>query len=295
MNGANDTALSRATDGIASAPIFSEAAHAAYRLIDSPSCSIKALTNAIHRDPGLTISILAIANSALYAPPKPIDRLSEAIVLLGLRECQHLILAACTTRFVNQLYFADEEVRQGLIFHSCATAVACREIGRRGQWCFEGEEYCAGLIHDIGRLMLASVEPEKFNSGGFLHFDEEDDPRNAERTVFGTDHCELGRELCKSNLLPATLVESVAYHHNLERAREAASLVRVVAYADEFANYLSAEKPVEEYQPLNPALRSDFENDAKRRLGFELDDMPGILESIRADAFSAVGVFTEQA
>ena len=231
-------------------PIFTEAVSHACAMLGSADCRISLLAAALQWDPRLAAKLLSIANSALYAPPKPIDRLDEAIVLIGLRELRSVVLAAATADFVSQLSFSQQRLRNALCHHGCLTAIVSRRLSQALQLNFQGEDFTAGLLHDIGRLLLASFEPSFFTDG---RAEEPPDNVARERQILGIDHCELGQAFCQAQNLPKSLTRGVAYHHLPMKAPSHRPLVALVAAADYLAVRGAASRADEPYEPAKDA------------------------------------------
>lgn len=200
----------------------------------NPACSVKEYASAIERDVRLTADILSMANSSLYASGAPATSLNDAIRRLGLRRCQGLILSTCTAGLMKQLPFQQSQVREALWRHGYTTAVICRHLNQSLQLGFTGEEFTAGLMHDLGRSLLAATVPDRFAE---LVTDGEEGPHTLqlEQAALGTDHCEIGAAFGARNGLPAALIAVIQQHHCPDHAREHQKLVSLVAMADQMA------------------------------------------------------------
>ena len=271
-------------------PVFTEAVTHACAIVASVDCSIPLLAAALQWDPRLAAKVLSIANSALYAPPKPIDRLDEAIVLIGLRELRSVILAAATAEFINQLSFSQERLRNALCHHSCLTAIVCRQLSQGLRLNFHGEEFTAGLLHDIGRLLLAAFEPSFFDQPAAQ---EAPDCLARERQELGIDHCELGQVFCQAQNLPAALASSVAYHHTPGEATAHQSLVALVATADYLTSRSGDSSGDEPYDPAaDPQLQAMLTDVRGASRSVEGQWLPAMLAGARRQAATMTLLFT---
>jgi len=204
----------------------------------NPACSVKEYSGAIERDVRLTADILSMANSSLYASGAPAATLHDAVRRLGLRRCQGLILSTCTAALMRSLPFDQARRREALWQHGYMTAVICRHLNETLRLGFSGEEFTAGLMHDLGRSLLVATVPD-------LCAEVDADPSKPpamrlerERSVLGTDHCELGAAFGTRNGLPAQLVAAIQHHHAPEQAGEHQTLCSLIATADQFAHQL---------------------------------------------------------
>jgi HD-like signal output (HDOD) protein len=131
---------------------------------------------------------------------------------------------------------ADAECR-ALWHHGAVTAALCTRINRAGRLGFTGEEYAAGLLHDLGRVLIALADRECLALADVMDFREEGDVLGRERAAIGADHCALGAWFGELSSLPSQLVTAIRHHHAPERAPEP-RLAALVSAADHMANYL---------------------------------------------------------
>jgi len=139
--------------------------------------------------------------------------------------------------------------------HGYITAFLCRHINRTYRLGFEGEEFSAGLLHDLGRVLLVLADPECCTRAGAMDFLEEADKLQRERSAIGIDHGALGGWFAEHSSLPDTLIETMEFHHDPAGAAAAPRLVLLVAAADHMANHLQLGQEIDAYNPeKNPAL-----------------------------------------
>ena len=204
----------------------------ALELVRDPSCDLSVVAATIERDVKLSASILAAANSIIYSPGRPICAVREAIVQVGLCQCQTLIQSCCAKSMMQSMPIGHE-VRDGLLKHSLTTASFATAMNRQLELGFRGEEFAAGLLHDVGRLLLGVMYPEQLEA---ILPDSSTESVATEQAILGTDHSVVGCHFAISNRLPDGLAESIRYHHAPERAEIARELTAIVAIADHLAN-----------------------------------------------------------
>jgi HD-like signal output (HDOD) protein len=109
-----------------------------------------------------------------------------------------------------------------------------------------GEEYTAGLLHDIGRLVLLVNAPERFADvpGGC---DSDPAVRAAEKEAFGADHCSIGVLFAFKNNLPKPISKAIEHHHHPDAETEFRTLTAVVALADSIANHLTVHRNLDHF------------------------------------------------
>lgn len=185
-----------------------------FKVINDPASSANDLVNIIEKDPPLTARILRMVNSAYYGIGKRINAIKQAVVRLGFNTVKELAL----TQKVCQLYEEGDEVgtfsRKGLWKHSMAVALIGKLIYRR-EYRDRGDSiYTAGVLHDLGIILIDQFLHEKFKIIITERNKKYSNLLEAERHVLGFDHPTLGRELGKDWGFPPELVEGIGSHHN---------------------------------------------------------------------------------
>jgi HD-like signal output (HDOD) protein/ActR/RegA family two-component response regulator len=196
--------------------------------------SIETLGNIISRDPAMSVKLLQLVNSAFFGLPQRISHPSEAAMYVGTDTVRALVLSL-------QFFALFERVRipefsfDALWAHCFATGLAARRIARLER--LEPEEtnlaFTAGLLHDAGKLVLATGLPNQYQSA-LRHQKQQPSPAWAvEREVLGSSHAEVGAYLLGLWALPDSLVEALAWHHHpRESFRSGISPLLIVHVAD---------------------------------------------------------------
>lgn len=192
------------------------------------------ISEVIRRDPSLTARILRLVNSVYYGLTTPVNSIEEAVFYLGVRQIRQLAMVTPVIedfqKLAGRTRFAWREFWQ----HCIATAMLAREITGSMQAPADEVDYVAGLVHDVGKIVMASAFPHHFEA---VHNGDHGmtDLRTAERTILGMDHSELGAIYLRHHHLPEALVETARFHHEPERASHHANIVAAVQIADQLA------------------------------------------------------------
>lgn len=183
-------------------PALPAAAQHALALLSDPATEPEQLQEALARDQGLALQALRLANSAYYRRNREISTLSAAVVVLGFRTIQTLLLSCAAQRVIAGAGSLAEQ----LWGHSFATAVACRELAKELQWggVAREEAFLAGLFHDLGKGVIASRFPGIY---------QEAVGADGERSALGFDHGALGQLLLERWKIPESLAGAVGGHH----------------------------------------------------------------------------------
>jgi putative nucleotidyltransferase with HDIG domain len=182
--------------------------------LQSPEPSIQKVGQIIARDPGMTAKILQLANSAFFGLRRRLSNPADAVAYLGLDHVQHLFLAVHafsqftpppTTSFSIELLWE----------HSVATAALAKSIAKQEEASKDiiEDAFTAGLLHDIGKLMLACRLSRSHAEAAYRAKMRGIPLWVAEHEVLSATHAEVGAYLLGLWGLPDGVVESVAYHH----------------------------------------------------------------------------------
>lgn len=175
----------------------------------NPEATTDHFNRVIEGDPALTAAVLRAANSASSAPLAPITTPREAIVRLGLDLVRKLVSGVIVRSEFEGLEHSRLSINE-LWRHLLATALiaeASCEIPEE-----RGLVFTAGLLHDIGRLSLATQNPVRY-AQVVLAAREGADVVDAERQIYGTTHTAAGARLGEAWRLPEAVIEAACHHH----------------------------------------------------------------------------------
>ncbi len=197
------------TDSI---PPFPAIALKALNLISGTDTSLLELCNLIRSDLAFSAAILRIANSPLVAFSKNITSVLQASMLLGFQRLRGVVI---TVGLKAYLAGSFTPLIQSCWHHSVACAIIAE---RSAKWRFLDKDfaYTAGILHDIGRVALATVMPEAYARVVEHGADQPRDVLQVELEVCGIDHCAAGRSLVTAWNLPVAFLAITACHHDLE-------------------------------------------------------------------------------
>jgi putative nucleotidyltransferase with HDIG domain len=224
-----------------------------------PDASMKEVVDLVQQDVSISAKILQLVNSAFFGLPREISTLSTAVNYLGMDMLQNLVLSAEVFRVFEKAPalpgFSFEELHQ----HSQLAAKIASHIPAPAG--IHGAAVVAGLLHDVGKLVLATRSPKHLARALEGALEEKRPLFAVEEELMGVSHAEVGAYLLALWGLPCPVVEAVAHHHHPERVpQDALDAVAVV----HVANYLAHQNPVHVvegegasassnvYQELNP-------------------------------------------
>lgn len=221
---APDEARDAARSAIGLGDTLPSAPHVVSRLVSltDADADTRDLLAAIDRDPALTARILRTANSPFFAQTRNVTSVTRAVVVLGLPMIRNLTLGL-TVWDATTSHISPQQART-LWEHSLAVAHAAQHFAARTRICSAPDAFTAGLLHDVGKLVLAKQFPDAYRP---LLVQSAMTPLlpEAERAAVGHDHTEIGALLFERWRLPKVLVDAVARHHEPTLAPGLAGLV----------------------------------------------------------------------
>lgn len=219
---------------IDSLPSLPQAYHKCCHLLEQEVTDSAALARIVSTDPGMTMAVLRLVNSAFYNLSRKIERLDHAISIIGQDKFRDLILTAAVVEAMSKL--AGGEVNMESFWrHSVLTGLLARRIGLYCYFPNSERLHIAGLIHDVGQLIYFNMMSTKALKICELVSKLGIDPHVAERKVLGFNHHQIGAALCRAWNLPLWLVETVANHHQPELCIDYRQEARVVGLANKIA------------------------------------------------------------
>lgn len=194
---------------------------------DSTSRSVAAI---IASDPALAAKILQVVNSAVLGLSRPVSDIARAVSLLGAQTVRSLVLALGVFREFEQCPTAGSEVAD-IAAHSLRVAEAAAHIADEIAQPQVNSAYTAGLLHQVGRLVLLSSSSSEYARALNDCRGDAGSLATAERAIFGTSHSTIGAYLCALWGLPQEVVEAVAWHREPDRTGRDVTTVAAVAAA----------------------------------------------------------------
>jgi putative nucleotidyltransferase with HDIG domain len=198
---------------------------------DNADASVSSLARIMAADQALAAMVLKLANSAYYGYARRIESLPDAVVLLGFASVKNLAITASITRLLATDRDDLSEVRQGIFEHSLATAVCARILGRTRR--VSGEKaFVAGLLHDLGLIILVCYAKDRFRTLVALAEERGVTLEDVEDEVLGFSHAELGALVAAEWQFPPALCDALRHHHNPQAAETDKTLTNAVHLAD---------------------------------------------------------------
>jgi len=187
------------------------------KLLNDDDVSIRQLGDAIESDQVLTSRILKLVNSAFYGFRSRIVEIPQAIMILGFNTVRNAVAAVSLIDLFHMKEKFEGFDIQDLWKHSISVAVTSKCLAQSARLTMPDDCFVAGLLHDIGKLVMAEYLQDTFSQvlkltqGGDISFLE------AERKITSVDHAMIGGYLTQKWQFPQRLVDTIMYHHMVNR------------------------------------------------------------------------------
>ena len=195
------------------------------RMLEDSNISTEQIAELISKDQVLSAKVLKMVNSPIYGFPGRISSVHHALVLLGFNVVRGLLLS--TSVFENLPAHMNK-----LWDHSMATSLASAEIARILKYSDPGEFAVAGLLHDIGKVVIEVQLPEASSQVRKLIKNQDLNIRQAEEEILGFRHDKVNEWLGNTWRLPLVLREGITYHHNPQAAPNYPEIAACVQLGD---------------------------------------------------------------
>ncbi len=247
--------------------------------------SISKLSDKIERDPGLTANMLHMANSAYYGHMKKITSIKDIVVRLGLETVKIIAITSASVGLLKTPQKAYSLRAGDLWTHSYSTALLSSIIARYAQAKDSFAIYTAGLLHDIGKVILdrpLQLEIMNQNPEG-----DAGEILDLERRLLHTDHAEVGRALLEKWGLPEIITHSVGLHHAATLPQTKSTGIKIVYLANKLTHLTK----------IDSAAEGEYFFDALRyeEIKETLPDVSNFKENMRVIIEEFVDKYTETA
>lgn len=181
--------------------------------INSARSSASHIADVVSKDTSLLARLLKLVNSAFYGFPSKIETVSRAVAIIGTRELSTLALGITAVQYFQNIPPEFANMR-GFWMHSVACGVYARLLASEKVGLSEERLFVAGLLHDVGKLVLYRQIPSSAREAIELSMEERIPVWQAERELLGFDHAQVGALLLKEWKIVGPLDTMVRFHHN---------------------------------------------------------------------------------
>ncbi len=187
------------------------------QMIDDPRFSAVDIGKVIAKDPGLSVRLLRIVNSSFYGFQARIDTISRAITIIGIEDLKNLVFATSVIDKFDKIP-VDLVDMSDFWIHSVQCGLIAKMLAKESAVLHSERLFLAGLIHNLGALVLYSKMPEKSLEVLLAAEYNRELVGGLEQEIIGFTHADVGAELIRQWGLPESLSEAVACHLNPEQS-----------------------------------------------------------------------------
>ncbi len=251
------------------------------RIVEDADYSISRVADIVRKDQVISARTIQLCNSAMFTKRHEVASLDHALVYLGRELFLKLVISAAVQSYFDQVGMGYSLCKGGLYHHAVGTAMVAETIAGVSGVAAAGTAYTAGLLHDIGKVVL-----DQYIAGAYPILYREiqlrEDIMDAENRILGVDHTRVGERLARSWALPQRLIRVIRDHHRPAAEQEDEVLTAVVSLADLLMSRLRCDLERERIGAGDLA-------DQLVRIGLNAGQFQELIDRIPDHVFSAVG------
>ncbi len=198
--------------GIPKLASYAGVLHELDEVLNNVESTLTDVTIVIEKDPALTARLLKLGNSCFFEFSSRVETVFETLSLIGTQQVRDLIATSAVIKMFDGVSVSQVSM-ESFWKHSLSCGVAARILAIARRLPKPERYFTAGLLHDIGRLVLFSRLPDKAREIFRLYEGRRMLLTEAEKQVLGFDHTEIGAGLLQAWNYPANLISAVRYHH----------------------------------------------------------------------------------
>jgi putative nucleotidyltransferase with HDIG domain len=223
--------------------------------LEDETSTVQQIGDTVQHDPAITTRVLKMVNSAYYGLPNQVASVAQAVSLLGRERLKHILIGSVLRGVFSgqdDPAFSMQEFWQ----HSIKTAIIARQIaGQVGEIREPETMFTAGLLHDIGKLLLINKFPERMLAAEEHMIQKRVDILSAELAQIGVTHTAVGEALMEHWGLPQLLIDCARNHHEIVHDGPNRTATHLIYLANQLSQYVP---PLDESETLD--ILNDIEN-----------------------------------
>ncbi|MDO9566903.1 MAG: HDOD domain-containing protein [Candidatus Desulfaltia sp.] len=241
--------------------------------IEYSGSSLSDLEKYISQDQAITANILKMCNSDNYDFPGQIPSIKKAAALLGTKTFKKIVMDASLCNLYKDEIGAYSVEKGEMLNHSLFCAMVAELISQEKKIKNPDTVFTAGLLHDIGKVLLDQYDFENFNLIMDRVLNMDMPFLDAEDKILGYNHAQVGRIIARKWNLPEVLVEAISFHHQPQEAKENPEVVSVVHIADNICSMIG-------YDCGADGLTGNIDQFAVSSINLHSDDVYMIVEKL---------------
>lgn len=223
-------------DSFGDLPTLPQIAFQVISVVSHDKSSMKDVARLVLQDPPLAGRVLRVANSVYYGLRQPVNSIPQALVVLGLNRIKEIVSGIAILSLFPPVPGEPTFDREKFWLHSVATAFMARHLAQIGSLKLQGEEFAAGLLHDLGLIFFDQYFHYDIIAALALQEKQGLKLSVAENRILGVTHGEAGAVLAERWRFPASLVDAIRFHHEPWHAKVEPTIVSLARLAELFAS-----------------------------------------------------------
>jgi putative nucleotidyltransferase with HDIG domain len=232
--------------------------------LEDENCSVEQVARSIQTDPSITTRILKLVNSSYYGLERQVSSVAQALEVLGREHCKHILLDSAVCGVFGD---GEDPAFSMLAFwqHSIKTALIARQLAGVCEFVDDPEVmFTAGLLHDIGKLLLIERFPKQMLTAEETMIRHRVDQLSAELSQLGLTHTAVGEALMEHWGLPEILIDCARRHHESVHDGRNRHATHLIYLANRLSEY---QPPLDRGETI--AILDDIENWNMNQIGIE--------------------------
>jgi putative nucleotidyltransferase with HDIG domain len=243
------------------------------RTVHSRNYSMKDISRDVRKDQVISAKVINVCNSVYASPQNEIKSIDQALVMLGEKLLMQLVVSSALEQFFHDSDRGYSMCKGGLYHHAMSTAKTAELIAKSTGKSEEDVAYTAGLLHDIGKVVLDQYVANFVPLFYRRVFTEGENLEDVERQILGVSHTDAGERLAELWGLPDVLKEAIVYHSMPEKATLDPDLTHIVYLADLLVSRFNVGNELERIETKGLKARL-------KKLGISKDDLPKLVGTI---------------
>ncbi|MBW1800241.1 MAG: zinc-ribbon domain-containing protein [Deltaproteobacteria bacterium] len=212
-NGDGEDLKKRILKSVGVLPPMPQTFYKAREIMNDPNSSFDQLADILEADPAIAAQVLKMANSPYYGMSGKVSSIHHASVVLGQKTLGELINMAGASQLLGNTLEGYELDSEDVWRHSMGVAFGSKMIANKKNPALADDAFAAGLLHDVGKLILDPYVLKRKASFKAFMADQSRSFLDAEKEILGFDHSEIASEVCKTWNVPESLATAIRCHH----------------------------------------------------------------------------------